>query len=193
MYRFLITLLIAGFSTPVFAHPFHAAAVGAAAGFAHPFTGLDHLLAMIAVGLWAAQLGGRARWIVPGAFLAAMLAGGLLGFAALVPPFAEQMVAASGLVFGLLIVTRSYLSPWLGAALASAFALYHGAAHAAELPAAASALTYAAGFCAATALLLAAGVCDGSLGARLFSYSQLRAATRRARAGSGRAQGMKRP
>ncbi|MGA7984377.1 MAG: HupE/UreJ family protein, partial [Burkholderiales bacterium] len=126
MYRFLITLLIGGFATPVFAHPFHGAAVGAAAGFLHPFTGLDHLLAMVAVGLWAAQLGGRARWILPGAFLAAMLAGGLLGFAALVPPFAEQMVAASGLVLGLLIVTRTYLPPSLGAALVGAFALYHG-------------------------------------------------------------------
>jgi urease accessory protein len=161
MYRFLITLLIAGLSTPALAHPFHGAAVGAAAGFLHPFTGLDHLLAMVAVGLWAAQLGGRARWILPAAFLVAMLAGGLMGFAALVPPFAEQMIAASGLVLGLLIVTRTYLPPSLGAALVGAFALYHGAAHAAELPATASALLYAAGFCAASALLLAAGVLGG--------------------------------
>jgi urease accessory protein len=191
MRRIAVGLFLAGLSCAASAHPFHGA--GLAAGFAHPFTGPDHLVAMAAVGLWAAQVGGRARWIVPGAFLAAMVAGGMMGFAALVPPFAEQMVAASGLVFGLLIVTRSYLSPWLGALLASAFALYHGAAHAAELPATASALPYAAGFCAATALLLAAGVGVGRLAARLVAYSQLRAATRRARAGSGRAQGMKRP
>ena len=163
MYRFLIALLIAGLSTSAQAHPFHGSGAGLAAGFAHPLNGLDHLLAMLAVGLWAAQVGGRARWMVPGAFLAAMAAGGMMGFAALVPPFAEQMIAASGLVFGLLIVTRSTLSPWLGAGLASAFALYHGAAHAAELPATAAALPYAAGFCAATALLLAAGVAAGSL------------------------------
>ena len=76
MYRFLIALLIAGLSTPALAHPFHgAAAAGAAAGFVHPFMGLDHLVTMLAVGIWAAQLGARARWIVPGAFLAAMLAG----------------------------------------------------------------------------------------------------------------------
>ncbi|HKI64154.1 MAG TPA: HupE/UreJ family protein [Burkholderiales bacterium] len=156
-------------STAASAHPFHGTAAGAVEGFLHPFTGLDHLLAMVAVGLWAAQLGGRTRWIVPGAFVGAMLAGGALGFAELVPPFAEQMVAASGLVLGLLIVTRTRLAPPLGAALVGAFALYHGAAHAAELPAAASALAYAAGFCAATVLLLAAGVGAGSLIAQRFS------------------------
>ena len=167
MYRAAIGFFLAAISGAASAHPFHGAA-SAAVGFVHPFTGLDHLLAMVAVGLWAAQLGGRARWIVPGAFLAAMLAGGMMGFAALVPPFAEQMIAVSGLVLGLLIVTRSYLSPALGAGLASAFALYHGAAHAAELPAAASALPYAAGFCAATALLLAAGLLAGSLMTQMF-------------------------
>ena len=194
MRRIAVGLFLATLSGAASAHPFHdVVGAGLAAGFEHPFTGMDHLVAMIAVGLWAAQVGGRARWIVPGAFLAAMAAGGMLGFAALVPPYAEQMVAASGLVFGLLIVTRSYLSPWLGALLASAFALYHGAAHAAELPATAAALPYAAGFIAATALLLAAGVCVGSLARRLVAYSQLRTATRRARAGSGRAQGRKRP
>ena len=130
MRRIAVGLFLATLSCAASAHPFHGGA-GAAAGFLHPFTGLDHLVAMLAVGLWAGQVGGRARWMVPGAFLAAMLAGGMMGFAALVPPFAEQMIAASGLVFGLLIVTRSTLPPWLGALLASAFALYHGAAHAA--------------------------------------------------------------
>ena len=168
MYRFLITVALAGLSTPALAHPFHATAAGAAAGFLHPFSGLDHLLAMLAVGLWAAQLGGRARWIVPGAFVGAMLAGGLLGFAGLAPPLAEQMVAASVLVLGLLIVTRTRLRPALGAALLGAFALFHGAAHAAELPHAASALAYAAGFCAATVLLHTAGICAGTLLAQRF-------------------------
>lgn len=169
MRRTTVGLVLASASSAAVAHPFHGAAVSAAAGFLHPFAGLDHLLAMVAVGLWAAQLGGRARWILPGAFLAAMLAGGLMGFAALVPPFTEQMVAASGLMLGLLIVRRTYLPPSLGAALVGAFALYHGAAHAAELPAAASALAYAAGFCAATVLLLSAGLVAGSLLAQRFS------------------------
>ena len=192
MRRIAVGLFLATLSGAASAHPFHGG-TGAAAGFLHPFTGIDHLVAMVAVGIWAAQVGGRARWLVPGAFLAAMLVGGLLGFNGLVPPYSAQMIAASGLVFGLLIVSRSTLPPSLGALLASAFALYHGAAHAAELPASASALPYAAGFIAATALLLGAGVLVGSLGVRLFAYSQLRTATRRARAGSGRAQGMKRP
>ena len=169
MYRATIGLLLVLISSAASAHPLHAVTGGAAAGFLHPFTGLDHLLAMVAVGVWATQLGGRARRIVPGAFVAAMLAGGLLGFAGLVPPFAEQMVAASVLVLGLLIVTRTRLSPALGGTLAGAFALFHGAAHAAELPAAATALDYGAGFCAATVLLLAAGLVAGSLIAHRFS------------------------
>ncbi len=169
MNRAAIGFLLVLISSAANAHPFHAVSGGAAAGFLHPFSGFDHLLAMVAVGLWAAQLGGRARWIVPGAFVLAMLAGGAAGFAGLVPPFAEQMIAASGLVFGLLIVTRTRLSPALGGALVGAFALFHGAAHAAELPAGASALAYVAGFCAATALLHAAGICAGSLIAQRFS------------------------
>ncbi|MGA8005121.1 MAG: HupE/UreJ family protein, partial [Burkholderiales bacterium] len=124
MRRITVGLLLASISGAAAAHPFHGVAAGAAAGFLHPFTGLDHLVAMVAVGMWAAQLGGRAHWMVPGAFLGAMLAGGILGFAGLVPPFAEQMVAASGLVLGLLIVTRTTLAPSLGAALVGAFALY---------------------------------------------------------------------
>jgi urease accessory protein len=168
MRRIAVGLFLATLSCAASAHPFHDGA-GAAAGFLHPFTGLDHLVAMFAVGLWAAQLGGRARWLVPLAFVGAMAAGGAAGFAGLVPPFAEQMVAASGLVFGLLIVTRTRLSPALGGALVGAFALFHGAAHAAELPAAASALPYAAGFCAATACLHAAGVGVGTLIAQRFS------------------------
>ncbi|MGA8051854.1 MAG: HupE/UreJ family protein [Burkholderiales bacterium] len=169
MSRIAVALVLAVVSGAALAHPFHGAADGAAAGFAHPFTGFDHLLAMVAVGLWAVQLGGRARWIVPGTFTGAMLAGGALGFAGLQPPFVEQMLAASVLVFGLLIVTRTRLRPALGAALVGAFALFHGAAHAAELPHAASALAYAAGFCVATLCLHAAGIGAGTLLAQRFS------------------------
>ena len=169
MRRIAVALLLATFCGTAAAHPFHAVTGGAAAGFLHPFTGLDHLIAMLAVGVWAAQLGGRARWIIPMAFVGAMAAGGLLGFAGLVPPLAEQMIAASVAVLGLQIVTRTRLAPALGAALVGAFAVFHGAAHAAELPHAASALAYAAGFCAATALLHAAGVGAGVLAAQRFS------------------------
>ncbi|MDE2157552.1 MAG: HupE/UreJ family protein, partial [Burkholderiales bacterium] len=106
---------------------------GLAAGFAHPLTGLDHMLAMFAVGVWAAQLGGRALWAVPATFVGAMALGGLLGFAGLHPPLMEPMIAASVLALGLLVafaVQRK--AP--GVALIALFALFHGIAHALGIP-----------------------------------------------------------
>jgi urease accessory protein len=133
-----------------------------AAGFVHPFTGLDHLLAMIAVGLWAAQLGGRWTWAVPLSFVGAMAAGGALGFAGIELPLVEPMIAASVLVLGLLTAMRVQLR-WSGLVLVGAFALFHGIAHATEMPQEVSKLLYAAGFVLATALLHAAGVALGLL------------------------------
>ncbi len=154
------------------AHPFHGAGGGLAAGIAHPFLGLDHLLAMVAVGLWAAQLGGRWLWAVPFAFVTAMLAGGALGFLGYTLPFMEPLVASSVLILGMLIALQVRLQ-WMGLGLVAGFALCHGLAHAAELPPAAGALTYAAGFAAATAalhvlgLLLGVGMRSGNLAPRL--------------------------
>jgi len=133
-----------------------------AAGFVHPFTGLDHLLAMLAVGLWAAQLGGRWIWAVPLAFVGSMALGGALGFAGVKLPLVEPTIAASVLVLGLLVALRVRLR-WSGLAVVGAFAVFHGIAHAAEMPAEASTLFYAVGFVLATALLHAAGVALGML------------------------------
>lgn len=133
-----------------------------AAGFVHPFTGLDHLLAMLAVGLWAAQLGGRWTWAVPAAFVGSMALGGTLGFAGVSLPFAEPMIAASVLVLGLAIAMRVRFR-WPALALVGVFAVFHGVAHGAEMPAEASRLLYAAGFVLSTALLHAAGVGLGAL------------------------------
>jgi len=138
------------------AHPSHAA------GFVHPFVGLDHLLAMITVGLWAAQLGGRWTWAVPLAFVGSMLVGGALGFAGLHLHFVEPMIAASVLILGLAVSLRVRLR-WSALALVGAFAVFHGVAHATEMPADASTLIYALGFVSATALLHAAGVGLGML------------------------------
>jgi urease accessory protein len=148
-----ITVLLL-FASSAFAHPSHVS------GFMHPFVGVDHLLAMLAVGLWAAQLGGRWRWGLPLAFVGAMTLGGLAGFAGFALPGVEPMLAASVLVLGLVVALRVQWRAG-GAALVAAFAVFHGIAHAAELPAGAGPAGYAAGFIAATALLHAAGVALG--------------------------------
>lgn len=164
------------------AHPGHEA-TSFAAGFAHPFSGLDHLLAMVAVGVWAAQsVGGgvagdgrvpgqgrvqgqsRVLWAAPLAFIAAMLAGSLFGMAGAAVPLMEPMIAASVLVLGLLLALRVRAGLRI-VPLVAAFALFHGMAHGAELHAEAdaSAAIYVAGFTAGTALLHLAGVGLGLL------------------------------
>jgi len=127
-----------------------------AAGFAHPFTGLDHLAAMVALGVWSAMTTRRV-WLAPAAFAATLLVGALLGLAGLALPAVEPMIAASLLVLGLLVATGRQLPAAAGAALAAGFALFHGAAHGTELagPGAAAAL---AGMVLATALLHGAGI-----------------------------------
>src|SRR5512135_3708061 len=110
------------------AHPGHAAA-GFAGGLAHPFLGVDHLLAMLAIGLWAAQQGGRALWAVPAAFVGAMLLGGALAWAGWMLPHVEAAIALSVLVTGLLIATERRAPVGVGIALAAVFAVFHGYAH----------------------------------------------------------------
>lgn len=123
-------------------HTYGADSAGWAEGFFHPTGGLDHLLAMIAVGLWAAQRGGM----------------GMVG----VPlPYVESEIAASVLVLGLLIATAARLPLSLSLILTGSFALFHGHAHGTELPQTASAFTYSMGFILATALLHAAGIVMG--------------------------------
>jgi urease accessory protein len=129
-----------------------------ATGAAHPLSGWDHLLAMIAVGLWAAQLGGRSRWLVPAAFVGVMTVGAVLGHYGLALPGVEQGIAASLLILGLLIAAAVRLPTAAGMAIVGLFALFHGVAHGAEMPATAGGLTYGAGFVAATVLLHAIGL-----------------------------------
>lgn len=149
---------IALFLSPAlaFAHGGHDHS-GLLAGVAHPITGLDHLLAMLAVGLWAAQQSGVARWALPGTFVATMLLGGLLGFAGLEIPLMETGIAGSVLAFGLLVAVAARLPVAMALGLTALFALTHGVAHGLELPALASPWGYAAGFVAATAALHGAG------------------------------------
>lgn len=127
-------------------------------GFAHPFAGADHLLAMVAIGLWASQLGGRALWMVPAAFVAMMAAGAGLAFSGVAFPFVEQGIVLSVFALGLLIAAAARLPVAACMGLVGTFALFHGAAHGGEMPVAASGLAYGVGFVVATAMLHLGGV-----------------------------------
>jgi urease accessory protein len=140
------------------AHTGHEHAFSFVAGLAHPWSGLDHMLAMVAVGLWAGLNGGRALWAWPAAFVGMMTVGGVLGIAGVPMPMVESGILASVIVLGLLVLAAARLPLAIGAALVAAFALLHGHAHGAELPTEAAAVSYAAGFALATALLHGAGL-----------------------------------
>jgi urease accessory protein len=142
-------------SGAAFAHPGHGAFL---AGLAHPLLGADHLLAMVAVGFLGARFAGGARWALPAAFVAAMLAGALLGVAGVSLPAVEPMVALSVLALGLAIACALRFPPAAGAAAVAVFALFHGHAHFAGQPSGAPFAAFAAGMLIATALLHAAGI-----------------------------------
>ncbi|ANN67823.1 HupE/UreJ family protein [Bordetella bronchialis] len=158
------TLLVAGAAGahPLREHIAEAAgmASSAVAGLLHPLTGLDHLCAMIAVGMWSAMTARRV-WLAPLSFAAVLLLGALVGLARVPMPAVEPMIAASLLVLGLLVAARARLPEWAGAAIAALFAFFHGHAHGHELPEAASAGAYIAGFMAATVGLHCAGIAAG--------------------------------
>ncbi|QPC44164.1 HupE/UreJ family protein [Kaustia mangrovi] len=132
-----------------------------AAGLTHPLGGLDHILAMVAVGLWAALKGGRALWVWPCAFVGVMLVGGALGMAGMPLAFVEPGILASIVALGILVALAVDLPVAAGAVLIGVFALFHGHAHGMEAPAAGTALLYAAGFALATAGLHGVGVLFG--------------------------------
>ncbi len=140
------------------AHPGHVEFSGLVAGLSHPVAGLDHLLAMLAVGLWAAQLGGKARWLLPMLFVTAMLAGAGLGIIGIAVPGVEHWIVASVMALGLLLLWARRVPLVPGAVLVAAFAAMHGVAHGAEMPGSADMMLYMLGFAVSTALLHAAGI-----------------------------------
>jgi urease accessory protein len=155
------------------AHPGHGDG-GLAAGFMHPFMGMDHLLAMVAVGLWSiAALPPGRRWAGPAAFLALLLAGAWLAAAGTVRawPALETGVAASVLVFALLVLFGRRIAPVPGLALVAAGALLHGLAHGSELAPGHAFSAYAGGFMAASALLHAGGLAAGARLQRLPAWA----------------------
>jgi urease accessory protein len=132
--------------------------VGFLQGLAHSFTGIDHMLAMVAVGLMAGRLGGRAIWLVPASFMSVMALGALLGIAGAAIPFVEIGIAASILAFGLLLASGRDMTVPATMALVGFFALFHGHAHGTEAARDISGFSYEAGLLVATAVLHALGV-----------------------------------
>ena len=143
--------------TVAFAHPGHEGA-GLVHGFLHPLGGIDHIIAMVAVGLLAARLGGRALWLVPASFVAAMTAAGLAASAGVALPYVEAGIAVSVVVLGAIAVFGMAMPVAVAMGLVGFFAVFHGYAHGAEMPETVSGLAYGAGFVAATAMLHGLGI-----------------------------------
>ncbi len=136
-------------------------ATGFVHGFIHPFTGYDHIVAMVAVGLFAAIIGGRARYLVPSSFVAMMMAGAAWAMAGFTMPFVEAGITASMFVLGGVVLLRWRAPIALAMALCGFFAVFHGFAHGSEMPIEATGFEYGAGFVIATIILHAIGLSVG--------------------------------
>ena len=145
------------------AHPQAGEAKGFLTGFKHPISGLDHVLAMVAVGLWGAQLGSPAIWLLPVAFPMVMAFGGMLGLMGVPLPGVEYGIAASAILLGMAVLFEVRPPLALAAVLVSGFAIFHGHAHGTELPPGQSGLLYSMGFVIATGCLHAIGIGIGAV------------------------------
>lgn len=154
---------IAAFLTPAIAeaHIISAGTGGFGSGFAHPLTGPDHFLAMFAVGLWGAQMGGRPVWTLPVTFPLIMVVGGALGIAGIPLPYVETGIALSMLALGVAVALAWRPAEWVALLIIAVFALCHGHAHGAELPLAADPSVYAVGFVLATGMIHLIGIAVG--------------------------------
>jgi urease accessory protein len=154
----LLALLLTLAAAPVYAHQQTGQAAGFLTGLKHPVSGLDHVLAMVSVGLWGAQLGAPAVWLLPVVFPMVMAFGGFLGLLGLPLPGMEVGIAVSALLLGLMVALEARPPLWGAAALVGFFAIFHGYAHGTELPAGESGLLYSVGFVIATGCLHATGI-----------------------------------
>ncbi len=158
MRRLTLLFLLAFWPAQVFAHVRGGEAVGFVAGLSHPISGLDHILAMIAVGLWGAQLGAPAIWLLPVTFPMVMAFGGTLGLLGVKLPGIEIGIALSAIGLGAAVLFEARPKLWIAAALVGFFAIFHGHAHGTELPAGGNGILYSIGFVIATGLLHATGI-----------------------------------
>ena len=158
----MAVLLLAIACAPAFAHT-GSASGGFVGGFAHPLFGPDHVVAMVAVGLWGAFLGSPAIWLLPIVFPLVMAFGGIIGILGVPLPGVEIGIALSAIVLGLMVALAARPPLWTAAVLVGAFAIFHGYAHGGELPPGADAVTYFVGFVVATGLLHLTGIAFGLL------------------------------
>ena len=159
-----IALIAAALAPAIaFAHEETGQAAGFLAGLLHPVTGVDHVLAMISVGLWGAVLGPPAIWVLPVAFPLIMALGGLMGLLGIPLPGVEIGIALSAIVLGTMVLAEARPPLWLAALIVAVFAVFHGHAHGRELPEGTSALLYSLGFVIATGLLHAVGILLGAV------------------------------
>jgi urease accessory protein len=165
--------LTLAFVSPVLAHTGVGQTNSFSSGIVHPFLGLDHILAMVAVGLWAVLAGGRAIWVWPMAFVAMMLAGFAAATLGLQMPFVEPAIWSSVIILGLFVALAVKAPVWLGAAITGLFAFFHGHVHGTEATAA-SLVPYVAGFALATAGLHVAGIGLGLFAERSIGKLALR-------------------
>jgi urease accessory protein len=149
-------------ATPAWAHTGDVTG-GFLSGFAHPFLGLDHVVAMVAVGLWGAFLGVPAIWLLPIVFPLVMAGGGVLGILGVSLPYVEAGISLSAIVLGAMVALAVRPVLWVAALMVGAFAIFHGYAHGVELPAAANAVAFSIGFVTATGLLHLTGIALGLL------------------------------
>ena len=161
MKRTPIVLAAALAATSASAHLGAGSTDSLASGFQHPFLGLDHICAMVAVGLWAATKGGRALYVWPAAFVLAMLVGGAMGLAHLPLPFVEPGILASLIVLGLLVASAANLPLPVGVAVIVTFAILHGHAHGSEATESTAGALYLVGFAGATSVLHLVGILLG--------------------------------
>ena len=161
--RCLAAASFAAIALPAMAHVQAGQATGFLTGFLHPISGLDHVLAMVAVGLWGAQLGAPAIWLLPVTFPIVMAFGGLLGLLGVPLPGVEIGIAASAILLGVAVMTERKLPLIAAAVLVGFFAIFHGHAHGTELPPGQSGLLYSLGFVVATGCLHAIGIAIGAI------------------------------
>jgi urease accessory protein len=159
---FLLAVIAASCATPALAHSGEGVG-GFLSGLAHPVFGLDHVVAMVAVGLWGVFLGQPVIWLLPIVFPLVMAAGGVLGIVGVPLPAVETGIAASAIVLGAMVALAARPPLWAAAVLVGVFAIFHGYAHGKELPDGANAVAFAAGFVIATGFLHLTGIAFGQL------------------------------
>ena len=160
--RYVVAMIAVFASVPACAHT-GSLAGGFIGGLAHPVFGPDHVIAMVAVGLWGAALGTPAVFLLPVAFPLMMAAGGVLGILGVPLPGVEIGIAISAIVLGLMVAIEARPPIWMALVIVGIFAVFHGHAHGAELPAGADAVAYSLGFVIATGLLHLTGITFGML------------------------------